>query len=114
MTMDDHHLLRRCAELRVKINTLTDGEYALSKADVDRLREELGQAPLPSLQATLDEKASQYVRCPYFEGGTVGLSQESVPVPPFGSRLWFCSGKREIEWISPPLSQSIWVRVDLY
>jgi hypothetical protein len=52
-----HH--HRCAELRVKINQLTEGEYAGAKRDVDRLRQELGQPPLPSLQSTLDEKSSQ-------------------------------------------------------
>ncbi|KIJ69203.1 hypothetical protein HYDPIDRAFT_66526, partial [Hydnomerulius pinastri MD-312] len=52
----------RCTELRQQIATLQDGEYAAAKADVDRLRGELGQPPLPPLQTTLDEKTSQYLR----------------------------------------------------
>ena len=53
----------------------------MSKSDVDKLREELGQPPLPSLQHTLDEKSSKYVinyflfHCVwwrvFFESGTV-------------------------------------------
>lgn len=50
---------RRCAELRQQITALQDGEYAAAKSEVDRLRQELGQPPLPPLQATLDEKTSQ-------------------------------------------------------
>lgn len=41
------------------MNQLSEGDYAVAKNDVDRLRQELGQPPLPSLQSTLDEKASQ-------------------------------------------------------
>jgi hypothetical protein len=51
----------RCDGLRQKIAALTEGEYALSKQEVDRLRQELGQPPLPSLQATLEEKSSECV-----------------------------------------------------
>ncbi|KAF8559855.1 hypothetical protein OG21DRAFT_1390418, partial [Imleria badia] len=58
----DHLSDRRCAELRQQIAALQDGEYAAAKTEVDRLRQELGQAPLPPLQATLDEKTSQYLR----------------------------------------------------
>jgi len=52
---------RECVELRLKINTLTEGDYTVAKRDVDRLRVELGQQPLPSLQSTLDEKSAQYL-----------------------------------------------------
>ncbi|GLB34562.1 putative zinc finger-containing protein [Lyophyllum shimeji] len=52
---------RECHEIRTKMNHLTEGEYAVAKADVDRLRQELGQPPLPSLQSTLDEKSNQYL-----------------------------------------------------
>ncbi|KAF5368785.1 hypothetical protein D9615_010394 [Tricholomella constricta] len=52
---------RECHEIRTKMNQLTEGEYAVAKNDVDRLRQELGQPPLPSLQSTLDEKANQYL-----------------------------------------------------
>ncbi|KAL4077188.1 hypothetical protein V8B97DRAFT_1401939 [Scleroderma yunnanense] len=51
----------RCAELRQQIAALQGGEYAIAKRDVDRLRAELGQPSLPPLQATLDEKTSQYL-----------------------------------------------------
>ena len=50
----------RCAELRARIQQITDGEYATAKRDVDSLRAELGQPPLPGLQATLEEKSQQY------------------------------------------------------
>ncbi|KAI6045630.1 hypothetical protein EDC04DRAFT_2877049 [Pisolithus marmoratus] len=55
-------LARECAELRQQVVALQEGEYAVAKRDVDRLRVELGQTPLPPLQATLDEKTSQYLR----------------------------------------------------
>ncbi|KAG6829876.1 hypothetical protein H0H92_003221 [Tricholoma furcatifolium] len=51
----------KCHEIRTKMNFLTEGEYAVAKSDVDRLRQELGQPPLPSLQSVLDEKTSQYL-----------------------------------------------------
>ena len=49
----------RCDDMRNKIAQLTEGDYAIAKSDVDRLRQELGQPPLPTLQSTLDEKTSQ-------------------------------------------------------
>lgn len=49
----------RCADLRARIQQITDGEYANAKRDVDALRAELGQPPLPTLQATLEEKSQQ-------------------------------------------------------
>ncbi|KAF8065321.1 hypothetical protein FPV67DRAFT_178613 [Lyophyllum atratum] len=52
---------RECHEIRTKMNQLTEGEYAVSKNDVDRLRQELGQPALPSIQSTLDEKSNQYL-----------------------------------------------------
>lgn len=55
----------RCAELRGRIQQITDGEYANAKRDVDALRAELGQPPLPSLQATLEEKSQQYAAIPH-------------------------------------------------
>ena len=51
----------RCRDTRTKITQLTETDYAVAKADVDRLRKELGQPPLPSLQQTLEEKTSQFV-----------------------------------------------------
>ncbi|KAJ3489620.1 hypothetical protein NLJ89_g11515 [Agrocybe chaxingu] len=54
-------LEKECSDTRAKIKQLTDGDYAIAKADVDRLRQELGQPPLPSLQSTLEEKTAQYL-----------------------------------------------------
>ena len=51
-------LYSRIAGLHHKVKTLSEGEYAAAKSDVDRLRQELGQQPLPSLQNLLEEKTS--------------------------------------------------------
>ncbi|KAL1731275.1 hypothetical protein EV714DRAFT_249271 [Schizophyllum commune] len=50
-----------CTTLRQQIAALTEGEYANAKREVDAIRAELGQAPLPTLQNTIDEKTSQYL-----------------------------------------------------
>ncbi|KAI0707995.1 hypothetical protein C8Q76DRAFT_137966 [Earliella scabrosa] len=55
-------LTKEAQTLRDKIQTITDGEYAVAKQDVDRLRQELGQPPLPSLQTTLEEKSAEYLK----------------------------------------------------
>ncbi|GJE96371.1 hypothetical protein PsYK624_125660 [Phanerochaete sordida] len=55
-------LARDVGELQGKIKALSDGEYAAAKDDVDRLRRELGQPPLPSLQATIEDKSAQYLK----------------------------------------------------
>ncbi|KAJ3523412.1 hypothetical protein NMY22_g11450 [Coprinellus aureogranulatus] len=52
---------RECSDLRAKISQLSEGEYAIAKNDVDRLRQDLGQAPLPSLQQTLEERTAAYL-----------------------------------------------------
>ncbi|OCB88892.1 hypothetical protein A7U60_g3988 [Sanghuangporus baumii] len=52
---------KECSELRAKIQTITDGEYTSAKREVDALRAELGQPPLPSLQQTLEEKGRAYL-----------------------------------------------------
>ncbi|KAJ7143210.1 hypothetical protein C8R43DRAFT_579609 [Mycena crocata] len=49
---------RERGALRAKIAALSEGEYAVAKADVDRLRADLGQPPLPGLQETLDGKGA--------------------------------------------------------
>ncbi|KAH8117104.1 hypothetical protein DFH11DRAFT_1687865 [Phellopilus nigrolimitatus] len=51
----------RCGELRSKIQAITDGDYAVAKREVDQLRGELGQPPVPSLQQTLEEKNAAYL-----------------------------------------------------
>ncbi len=51
-------------DLRQKIKAITDSEYTVAKQEVDRLRQELGQPPLPSLQTTLEEKSAEYVLLP--------------------------------------------------
>ncbi|EGN95722.1 hypothetical protein SERLA73DRAFT_142623 [Serpula lacrymans var. lacrymans S7.3] len=65
----ENSITRECTEIRNKIATLEEGEYAVAKQDVDRLRQELGQPPLPPLQATLDEKSSQYLNERRLNGG---------------------------------------------
>ncbi|KAK7030377.1 hypothetical protein VNI00_014121 [Paramarasmius palmivorus] len=52
---------KECTELRTKILQISEGEYAKAKLQVDKLRQELGQTPLPSLQSMMDEKTSQYL-----------------------------------------------------
>ncbi|KAI9508462.1 hypothetical protein F5148DRAFT_979736 [Russula earlei] len=60
--MMEAQLNNECAELQARIQQITDGEYATAKRDVDALRAELGQPPLPGLQATLEEKSQQYLQ----------------------------------------------------
>ncbi|KAI0282080.1 hypothetical protein BGY98DRAFT_955674 [Russula aff. rugulosa BPL654] len=60
--MMEAQLNNECADLRARIQQITDGEYATAKRDVDALRAELGQPPLPGLQATLEEKSQQYLQ----------------------------------------------------
>ncbi|KAH9079297.1 hypothetical protein EDB83DRAFT_1255519 [Lactarius deliciosus] len=60
--MMEAQLNNECTELRTRIQQITDGEYATAKRDVDALRAELGQPPLPSLQTTLEEKSQQYLQ----------------------------------------------------
>ena len=50
---------RRVSDLQNRIKGLSEGEYAAAKQDVDRLRKELGQPPLPPLQATIEEKSAE-------------------------------------------------------
>ncbi|KAI0672654.1 hypothetical protein C8Q78DRAFT_936729, partial [Trametes maxima] len=49
-------------DLQHKIKAISEGEYSVAKQDVDRLRQELGQPPLPSLQTTLEEKSAEYLK----------------------------------------------------
>ncbi|KAH7889489.1 hypothetical protein F5I97DRAFT_1844654 [Phlebopus sp. FC_14] len=79
-------ITRECAELRQQIAALQDGEYAVAKADVDRLRAELGQPPLPPLQTTLDEKTSQYLRDRRVNGEKRTTSEAGADVQPTTSK----------------------------
>lgn len=54
-------LAKECDTLKSQIQTLQEGEYAAAKRDVDKLRLELGQPPIPSLQSTLDERSNHYL-----------------------------------------------------
>ncbi|KZS89971.1 hypothetical protein SISNIDRAFT_525460 [Sistotremastrum niveocremeum HHB9708] len=54
--ISESSITKETADLRSKIQSLTDGPYAVAKRDVDVLRQELGQPPLPSLQSTLEER----------------------------------------------------------
>lgn len=42
--------------MKAKIQFISDGEYAKSKAEVDELRRELGLMPVRAIQSQLDEK----------------------------------------------------------
>ncbi|PFH48485.1 hypothetical protein AMATHDRAFT_81757 [Amanita thiersii Skay4041] len=84
---------KECDELRQKIDQLTEGDYAAAKKDVDRLRQELGQSPLPSLHATLEEKKVQYLNERRLNGNENQISnikrtgtEPSETVPPTGKR----------------------------
>ncbi|OBZ69246.1 hypothetical protein A0H81_10909 [Grifola frondosa] len=67
-------LNKESAELRQKIQVITDGDYAIAKQDVDKLRQELGQPPLPSLQSTLEEKSAESAS-PFSVGIRSGLPE---------------------------------------
>jgi hypothetical protein len=56
-------LNKECGDLQKQIQNITDGDYATAKRDVDKLRQELGQPPLPSLQQILEERSQQCVTC---------------------------------------------------
>ncbi|KAF8624110.1 hypothetical protein AX15_006021 [Amanita polypyramis BW_CC] len=84
---------KECEELRRKIEQLADGEYMSVKRDVDRLRQELGQPPLPSLQAALEEKKVQYLNERRMNGNDCSMASfkragldASVDLLPTGKR----------------------------
>jgi len=54
-------MTRECADLRTKIQSITDGDYTIAKQDVDKLRQELGQPPVPNLQETLEERRREFL-----------------------------------------------------
>ncbi|SJL12215.1 uncharacterized protein ARMOST_15637 [Armillaria ostoyae] len=82
---------KECTDIRQRIQQITEGEYTVAKRDVDRLRQELGQPPLPSLQTMLDEKSSQFLterrlngnaeskRGPGDDGGQLGKKPRGRP-----------------------------------
>jgi len=72
---------KECQDTRAKIAQLTVGDYAIAKADVDRLRQELGQPPLPSLQSTLDEKTNQYLNERRLNGNEAQTQSHPVTQP---------------------------------
>ncbi|PPQ86931.1 LOW QUALITY PROTEIN: hypothetical protein CVT25_009817 [Psilocybe cyanescens] len=80
-TVQSVNTINRCRETRTKITQLTETDYAVAKADVDRLRQELGQPPLPSLQSTLDEKTSQYLTERRMSGNDAQQPSQSATAP---------------------------------
>lgn len=54
-------ITRECSDLRMKIQSITETEYAIAKRDVDQLRQELGQPPVPNLQETLEDRKRECV-----------------------------------------------------
>jgi hypothetical protein len=57
--LSESSLLKEINEFKNQIKTVTDGEYGTIKKEVDTIRSELGMPPLPSLQATLEEKSAR-------------------------------------------------------
>jgi hypothetical protein len=47
--------------LRLKIQSITEGEYAIAKRDVDQLCAELGQPLLPNVQEMLEDRKRESV-----------------------------------------------------
>ena len=47
--------------MRRQVKELTEGEYAIAKAEVDKLRKELGLEETKSLETQLEEKSSVLV-----------------------------------------------------
>ncbi|TRM59200.1 hypothetical protein BD626DRAFT_508587 [Schizophyllum amplum] len=66
-----------CNNLRQQIASITEGDYALAKREVDTIRADLGQAPLPTLQNTIDEKTSQYLT----QRRLSGIKRSGSPIP---------------------------------
>ncbi|CCO26487.1 hypothetical protein BN14_00511 [Rhizoctonia solani AG-1 IB] len=57
--LSESALQREVNELKIKIKAITEGEYGAAKNEVEIIRKELGLSPLPSLQATLEEKGTR-------------------------------------------------------
>ncbi|KAJ7580716.1 hypothetical protein C8J56DRAFT_960693 [Mycena floridula] len=68
-----------CSQLRRTVQDVQEGEYAAAKRDVDKLRRELGQPALPSLQNTLDEKNTQYLTDRRLNGSDAGPAKRGAP-----------------------------------
>lgn len=56
--LHESSLLKEINEFKAKIKTITEGEYGTAKKEVDTIRKELGMPPVPSLQATMEEKSA--------------------------------------------------------
>ncbi|KDQ14593.1 hypothetical protein BOTBODRAFT_32725 [Botryobasidium botryosum FD-172 SS1] len=76
-------LMKECNEAKAKIQSISDGEYADSKREVDALRAELGLPPVRSLQSTLDEKAASYLNQRRLQQSTgqASTSVTNTPAP---------------------------------
>ncbi|KDN50940.1 hypothetical protein RSAG8_00569, partial [Rhizoctonia solani AG-8 WAC10335] len=57
--LSESALQREVNEFKIKIKSITEGEYGGAKKEVEKIRKELGMAPLPSLQVTLEEKGAR-------------------------------------------------------
>ncbi|KAF8607623.1 hypothetical protein BDV93DRAFT_519652 [Ceratobasidium sp. AG-I] len=57
--LSESALLKEVTEFKNQIKAITDGEYGAAKKEVDAIRAELEMPPLPSLQATLEEKSAR-------------------------------------------------------
>jgi len=71
-------LTKEISDLDHNIKSLQDGDYAVAKADVDKLRQELGQPPLPSLQATLEERSAQFLKEVRMQSEAIGGVKRGV------------------------------------
>ncbi|KAJ6480796.1 hypothetical protein C8R47DRAFT_1218635 [Mycena vitilis] len=112
--------------LRTKIGSLSEGEYKAAKTEVDRLRSDLGQPPLPSLQETLDGKGAGRADRSVRVGRGVALwtptavienSDELPPGSPgdscparASSRLPLAFVLFPLHFITPPRARSLYVR----
>ncbi|QRV72750.1 hypothetical protein RhiJN_00764 [Ceratobasidium sp. AG-Ba] len=57
--LSESTILKEISEFKNQIKNITDGEYGAAKKEVDTIRSELGMPPLPSLEATLEEKSAR-------------------------------------------------------
>ncbi|KAE9386952.1 hypothetical protein BT96DRAFT_948743 [Gymnopus androsaceus JB14] len=72
----------QCSNLCTQILSLSEGDYASAKADMDCLCVELCHPPLPSLQSMSDEKAAGYLNEHYLNGNSNPTSGPSAAATP--------------------------------